>query len=155
MSVLPLKLKKCTWLYLRFMFMFICHWSSTPSNYQRSIYLFVCLGICDSQVSSVSILWRFLKLRLSLFQVRRIEVQHSATAFSWPGSENHQTETKPVGTCWNRLEQNLIIDPRTNRSQEPPPMPHGLWRGGPLIWWTQKGDLPMFTYWKCGYVWLC
>ena len=32
--------RKSTWLYLRFLFMFICHWSNTPSNYQRSICLF-------------------------------------------------------------------------------------------------------------------
>lgn len=98
--------------------------------------------------------------------MRRIEVQHSATAwlarkriilqtetFSWNMLE--QVGTKPDHWSWVMIFWCIAASKRTNRSQEPPPaMPHGLWRGaGPLIWWTLKGQGPAYVYLLK--MWLC
>ena len=156
MSVLPLKEKKAPGYILG---LCLCLYATDPAH----LAIIKDLSVCSfrhrrlASIECLHFVTRFLKLRLSLFQVRRIEVQHSVHRVFLARVRESSDGNK---TCWNRLEQNLIIDPRTNRSQEPPPMPHGLWRGGPLIWWTQKGQGPAYVYllkmWLCmamyGYV---
>ena len=152
MSVLPLKEKKAPGYILG---LCLCLYATDPAH----LAIIKDLSVCSfrhrrlASIECLHFVTRFLKLRLSLFQVRRIEVQHSVHRVFLARVRESSDGNK---TSWNMLEQVGTKPDHWSKNQSEPrtaPMPHGLWRGGPLIWWTQKGQGPAYVYLLK--MWLC
>ena len=124
MSVLPLKEKKAPGYILG---LCLCLYATDPAH----LAIIKDLSVCSfrrrrlASIECLHFVTRFLKLRLSLFQVRRIEVQHSVHRVFLARVRESSDGNK---TSWNMLEQvGTKPDHWSKNQSEPRTAPHAAW----------------------------